>query len=298
MSRHLSLASLTSLALFALAAPLSAKTNAIATPPFESSLASLTRSTADQSLPGLDPASQAMEPCCFRDGCDCGSSYGYWPGYANYGYGFGYPGFGYWPGYPSWGSWPYYSYWTYSGWWRYGSYYAWNYPDPYGYWWQYPSWGYPMSTYYWWYRAQPSFVPPHDLPHGDRPPVKRSATSNSLFSDGLTAYWDGDASRASEIFLAAVRRNPNDARFWYFKALAERAAGNLDAANSSARRGAALEVLLTPDQSQLGLALERVQGADREFLHSALTVDLTPEKAAAIAAEPVKRDPTVIATSK
>jgi hypothetical protein len=44
---------------------------------------------------------------------------------------------------------------------------------------------------------------------------------------------------------------------------------------------------------QLGLALERVQGTDRQFLRSAKTADLTFDRAQQIASMPVKGDKVV-----
>jgi hypothetical protein len=267
--------SLAVLALFALAAPVLAKTNASAISQSEAAFASLTHASNHGAVSGSDATLAATEFCCFRCGgggyswgcADCGYGYyPYWGYYSNW--------WGYWPGYYAWG-WPYY--------------YGWNFPATY-YWWQYPWWSNPSSTYYWWYRAQSVAPAP---PIGERPPVKIAGTPNSLFSEGVTAYWDHDYAHASELLSAAVAANPRDARFWYYKALAERAVGNFNEAQASARRGAALEVLRTPEYADLGVALERVQGADRHFLHSAMTADLTRDKAEAIASEPVKRAPTM-----
>jgi hypothetical protein len=284
--RFLTVPSLTLLALFALAAPLLAKTNSAANASPEMPLAAIAQSPHGHLPIALDQDSQATEFCCSPCDGGYGGHYAYWPGYSYWGY----PYSGYW----------YYPYWGYaSAYWSYGwpSYYSWwphyyaaYYPGSW-YWWQYPWWSYPASTYYWWQRTQIIAPPARAL---EKVQIPVAGTPDSLFSEGLTAYWDGDAARASEILHAAVAANPNDARFWYFKALAERAAGNAEEALASARRGAALQVLHAPDASQLAMALERVQGPDRQFLRSALTADLTRDKSLAIVAEPVKRGQAVV----
>jgi hypothetical protein len=273
--RQLPLSIVAVLALFVFVAPASAKS----TSAFGGTVASTLFSPAplaEHALHSVSPDSQSQELCCFRRGCEYGGGWEGW-GYPGYGWGDYYPWYGYWPAYYIW--WPYGYYW-----------YTW-YPAYYGYWWQYPWWGYPMSTYYWWNLA-PRTVPVPAVPAQSNPPVK-AASAESLYTSGLTAYWEGDAARASEFLAAAVRSEPSDARIWYFKALAERAAGHLAMAEASARRGAALEVLHSPDSSQMSVALERVQGPSRDFLRSAMTADLTFEKAREIAALPVDRVPAL-----
>jgi len=91
------------------------------------------------------------------------------------------------------------------------------------------------------------------------------------------------------LLIRATELNPQDARYWYFRALAERALGEMEMARDSARRAAALKVLHRPDETEIGLALERVQGAERRFLNEAIGELLTPEIASQIARAPVPR---------
>jgi hypothetical protein len=146
------------------------------------------------------------------------------------------------------------------------------------------------------YRLEVTPLPP--TPGGVAPkvvpkPITPMRTSASLYQEAVSLYWHGDSAAALERFSAAVERDSQDAATWYYKALTERSLGKLTEAKESARRGAALETLNRTANSQVGLALERVQGPDRKFLRSAMTADLTYEKALAIASAPVKSGKSV-----
>ena len=124
-------------------------------------------------------------------------------------------------------------------------------------------------------------------------PITPERTATSLFQEGVSFYWHGDAATALDLIMTAVERDPQDAAAWYFKALTERSLGRLTEAKESVLRGAALETLNRPATSPLGVTLERVQGPDRQFLRSAMTADLTYEKAQEIASAPVKSNKPV-----
>ena len=85
---------------------------------------------------------------------------------------------------------------------------------------------------------------------------------------GYRSYWQGDFDKALVSFGGAIRIDDRDARFWYYKALTERALGDFGRADASVRRGRELHA---SDRAKAGLvaaALERVQGADRRFLNT------------------------------
>src|SRR5262249_5951074 len=70
----------------------------------------------------------------------------------------------------------------------------------------------------------------------------REATDPELlYRQARTSYWHGDSEAARELLTRAIELDAQDARFWYFRALAERALGDQRAARASAERGAALE---------------------------------------------------------
>ena len=58
-----------------------------------------------------------------------------------------------------------------------------------------------------------------------------------------------------------------DARYWYFRGLAESATGDTRAAEKSITRGANLEREGSPDVRTVGIAMYRVQGPSRHYLN-------------------------------
>jgi hypothetical protein len=92
---------------------------------------------------------------------------------------------------------------------------------------------------------------------------------------------------ALALLIRATELDAQDARYWYFRALAERALGQMRMAKYSALRAEALKILHRPDETEIGLALERVQGAERRFLNEAVSEPLTPESASRIARAPL-----------
>jgi hypothetical protein len=87
---------------------------------------------------------------------------------------------------------------------------------------------------------------------------------------GARLYWDGQYTEALANLRAAVTLRDKDGRYWSFKALAERALGDEAASSQSVRKAAELRRQDLPDAEVFGLALERVQGAERRFLEAAM----------------------------
>jgi tetratricopeptide (TPR) repeat protein len=103
------------------------------------------------------------------------------------------------------------------------------------------------------------------------PPVRRPPNANPdvLFWSGYERYWQGRYREALEFLDAAVAVHAQDARYWYFTALARRALGDDRQAVEAARQAAALRRQNLPGPDVVGTALERVQGPDRQFLNAA-----------------------------
>jgi hypothetical protein len=108
-----------------------------------------------------------------------------------------------------------------------------------------------------------------------------------LYLRGVQAYGHGEYQEAVDLLAVAIQLDSQDARYWYYLALGERALGDTAAARQSARRGAALELLGRADPRQTVTALERIQGEERQFLREARDVKLTRELARRLVAEPV-----------
>ena len=89
-----------------------------------------------------------------------------------------------------------------------------------------------------------------------------------LFVRASQIYWEGEYAGALSLLRKAVALRELDARYWSFKALAERALGEDAAAVASARKAAGLRKLGLPDAGTFGLYMERVQGAERRFLNA------------------------------
>ena len=126
----------------------------------------------------------------------------------------------------------------------------------------------------------PAPVPPAGLPRPElpRPPLEKplppqakevdSEGAARVFWVGYRSYWQGDYDQALAGFDSAVRLDDEDARFWYYKALAERALGEMEKAEASAKRGRELHAARRPKADLVGAALERVQGQERRFLNA------------------------------
>ncbi len=108
--------------------------------------------------------------------------------------------------------------------------------------------------------------------------LKDAKDPAALYWTARTRYWQDDYSAALALLMRATGLDALDARDWYFRALAERALGYEQAAKTSALRVAAVKLLHQADEVQIGLALERIQGAERRFLSaadSAMSLEIT-----------------------
>jgi outer membrane biosynthesis protein TonB len=92
--------------------------------------------------------------------------------------------------------------------------------------------------------------------------------ADTLFWRGYKLYWQRQYPAALESLSAAVDVRAGDARYWYYKALTERALGDEGAAVASLRQGAAWRSRNSPSLDVLLGSLERVQGPDRQFINS------------------------------
>ncbi len=108
------------------------------------------------------------------------------------------------------------------------------------------------------------------------------AHAERLYARAVKAYGSFEYQEAQDLAWAAVQLNDRDARFWYAKALSERALGDQAAALASARYAAALEKL---GQGNALAGMERIAGQDRQYLRAA-TAGLTQEQARGLVREP------------
>lgn len=101
------------------------------------------------------------------------------------------------------------------------------------------------------------------------PPDAKADDAPRFFSRGYHYYWQGDHEAALAHLEVAVVLNDQDARYWLYKALAERALGD-ERAPDSVRRAAELQQQSLPGSQHARSALERVQGPEREWLDATL----------------------------
>lgn len=88
------------------------------------------------------------------------------------------------------------------------------------------------------------------------------------YHDGLHDFFLGDYGAALRAFGAAIERNPRDARYFYFRALAHRRQGDQEKAALDAKEGWMLERQEMPTTYEVSQALERIQGSDRFWLQA------------------------------
>lgn len=98
-------------------------------------------------------------------------------------------------------------------------------------------------------------------------PVPKKAGVDRLYIDAIVLYFENKFESSRNHLHEAVKQSPRDARLWYFKALAEKAMGDENAARGSAEKGAALEILGVTEKRSILMSLERIQGRDRTFLN-------------------------------
>jgi hypothetical protein len=104
--------------------------------------------------------------------------------------------------------------------------------------------------------------------------------AQGLYARAVKAYSYGDYLESLDLAWAAVQLDSQDARFWFARAMSERALGDGESARASARRGAALDFLTRNDSVRM---LDHVSTADQGFLREA-SAGLTRESARRIAA--------------
>src|SRR5206468_2848701 len=102
------------------------------------------------------------------------------------------------------------------------------------------------------------------LPHKRQPVVRRPQAMSiagltaedalGLFWQGYKRYWRGEHGEAWVYFEAATRLI-DDARYWYYRALAERALGQSKAAQQSRDRAVELHEEGKPRADRIGLVL-------------------------------------------
>jgi hypothetical protein len=93
----------------------------------------------------------------------------------------------------------------------------------------------------------------------------------ACYARGRAAYLRRGYGEARAYLTHAVKLNGGDARFWYFKALAELAMERRDLANASALHGKELEGRGLPAGASIRQALQGVPEAAREFLAAVRT---------------------------
>ncbi|MFO0879068.1 MAG: hypothetical protein U0840_17125 [Gemmataceae bacterium] len=91
-----------------------------------------------------------------------------------------------------------------------------------------------------------------------------------LFWKGYRFFWENKMVEAQAQFEAATSLFENDARFWYFRSLAESALGLTTAADTSLAQAVELHRRGLPQAELISKSLERVQGEPRMRLREAL----------------------------
>jgi hypothetical protein len=91
------------------------------------------------------------------------------------------------------------------------------------------------------------------------------------YAAGLNFYFDRDYAAAEKEFLAAVDNDSQDARYFYYLALARLALNQRQGAQEALDQGAVLEAMNRPAPAVVSAALERVQGSMRRIVNDART---------------------------
>ncbi len=89
-----------------------------------------------------------------------------------------------------------------------------------------------------------------------------------LYGKGVHEYFSGDYTKAFEQLTAAIAAGSRDPRVFYFRGLAYLKFGRTPEAEMDFRNGAELESRDVNKYYNVGRALERVQGSDRQLLES------------------------------
>ena len=92
------------------------------------------------------------------------------------------------------------------------------------------------------------------------------SAADKAYGEGCDLFWSNRFPEALAAFNKAINFSDGDARFCYFKGLAEMALGDAKAGEASIPQGAQLEHEKKPDSREIGFALVRVQGSTRRYL--------------------------------
>ncbi len=89
-----------------------------------------------------------------------------------------------------------------------------------------------------------------------------------LYGKGVQEYFSGDYTKSFQQLTAAIAAGSRDPRVFYFRGLAYLKFGRTSEAEMDFRKGAELESRDVNKYYDVGRALERVQGSDRQLLES------------------------------
>jgi tetratricopeptide (TPR) repeat protein len=93
------------------------------------------------------------------------------------------------------------------------------------------------------------------------------AAADPLFSTGMRHYFAHQFAEAETKLAEAVKNNPKDARYYYFLALSRLPQGKVEAAQDDLNHAVALERQGLPDRDTINGSLERIQGAERQWIN-------------------------------
>jgi hypothetical protein len=95
--------------------------------------------------------------------------------------------------------------------------------------------------------------------------AQESGTAETLYADGVQAYFRGCSAEAESLFSRLAGIDSNDPRAFYFRALSLMRQGRVDEARSDMEIGAQIEARV-PARFDIGKTLERIQGPNRLLL--------------------------------
>ena len=120
--------------------------------------------------------------------------------------------------------------------------------------------------------------------------ISLAQSSPSAYGSGVHQYFNGRYQEAIMSFNSAIAENPNDARAFYFRGLAEMASGDTYSADSDFQQGASLETSSNKGRSSLvNRSLERIQGTTRIRLEK-FRGNIMSTPASAIAGYPIQNN--------
>ena len=93
-----------------------------------------------------------------------------------------------------------------------------------------------------------------------------SSEMTALYGRGVHSYFAGQSHEAEDQFSQVILAGASDPRVYYFRAMARLRSGHRYDAESDMRTGAAYEAQDPGVASEVGQALARIQGPDRQLL--------------------------------